>query len=91
MTKDELFESLRKHMLEELHLEDVTEEDITPDTQLFNEDEGLGLDSLDAVELVTLIEKHYGVEIEEPKEVRQHFASMDTLTSFILASLPASK
>jgi acyl carrier protein len=88
MTKSDIFESLKKHMLEDLYLEDVTEDDIQPETHLFDEHEGLGLDSLDAVELVTLIEKYYAIQITNPAEVKEYFFSMDTLSDYIFRNAP---
>lgn len=88
MTKHELIDDLRKHILAELPLEDVTEDDIQPDTLLFDQD-GLGLDSLDAVELVVIIEKYYGVAITDPEIAKTAFKDLDVLADYILAHLPA--
>jgi acyl carrier protein len=74
-------ESLKKILIEELNLEDLTPEEIKDDTPLFGE--GLGLDSLDAVELVVLLEKHFGVEVKNLDEGRAAFQSINTLVSFI--------
>lgn len=74
-------ENLKKILVEELNLEDVTPEDIEDDAPLFGE--GLGLDSLDAVELVVLLEKHFGVEIQSLDEGREAFQSINTLVAFI--------
>lgn len=84
MTKNELMEDLKKHIFAELPLEGVTEDDLKPDTMLFDAD-GLGLDSLDAVELVVLLEKHYGVIIKDAGASREIFTSLSTLADFILA------
>lgn len=83
MTKIELMEDLKKHILEELPLEGVSWDDLIPDTMLFDAD-GLGLDSLDAVELVMLLEKYYGVIIEDAEASRKIFTSLSTLADFIL-------
>ena len=74
-------EKLKKILVEELNLEDMTAEEIEDSTPLFGE--GLGLDSLDAVELVVLIQKHFGIEIQDMEEGREAFESVETLAGFI--------
>ena len=75
-------ENLKKILIEELNLEDLTpEEEFEDDAPLFGE--GLGLDSLDAVELVVLLEKHFGVEVKNLDEGRAAFQSINTLVAFI--------
>ena len=89
MTKNELIDDLRKNILAELPLEDITEDDIQADTLLFDADEGLGFDSLDAVELVVVVEKHYGVAINDPDIAKAVFKNLDVLSDYILNNLPA--
>ncbi len=76
-----LQEQLKKMLVEELNLEDIDLDDIKDDEPLFGE--GLGLDSLDAVELVVLVEKHFGVEIKDMDEGRVAFRSINSLAAFI--------
>mgnify|MGYP005756748081 CR=1 FL=1 len=65
-----------------LALEDVAPEDIDPEAPLFNE--GLGLDSIDALELGLALQKRYGVALSaDSQETRQHFASVRALSAFV--------
>lgn len=82
MEEQELIEKLRAEIIKQLNLEDVKPEDINPDAALFGE--GLGLDSIDALELIVLLEKNYGIKIEDPKDGKRIFASIRTLAKFIL-------
>lgn len=72
---------LKEMIIEELNLEDLTPEEIGDNEPLFGE--GLGLDSLDAVELVVQVKKHFGVEIKDMEEGREAFQSIETLAALI--------
>lgn len=74
-------EKLKQVLIEDLNLEDVEPEEIEDDMALFGD--GLGLDSLDAVELVVIIQKHFGVEIKDMEEARPAFQTISTLAQFI--------
>lgn len=76
-----LKEALKKAIVADLNLEDVNPEEIADDAPLFGD--GLGLDSLDAVELVVLLQKYFGVEIKDMEEGREAFTSIDALAAFI--------
>ncbi|PLX71590.1 MAG: acyl carrier protein [Desulfuromonas sp.] len=77
----EIKEKLKQVLIEDLNLEDVTPDDIGDDEPLFGD--GLGLDSLDAVELVVIVQKHFGVEIKDMDEGRPALQSINTLAAFI--------
>jgi acyl carrier protein len=79
-------EQLKKIIIEELNLEDISPEDIKDDEPLFGE--GLGLDSLDAVEIVVLLEKHFGVEVNSLDEGKEAFRSINALTAYIEERMP---
>jgi len=75
-------ESLKKILIRYLNLEDITPDDINDNDALFD-DNGLGLDSVDAIELVLAIEKEYGVKISDSKLYSSIFASVQSLLNYI--------
>lgn len=77
----ELENELKTIIIRDLKLPDIKPEDISDDSALFGE--GLGLDSLDAVELVVLLQKHYQVEIKDMTVAREAFASVKSLADYI--------
>jgi acyl carrier protein len=87
MEENELIDKLRKEIIQQLNLEDLNADDIDPDAALFGE--GLGLDSIDALELIVLLEKNYGIKIEDPKDGKKIFASIRTMANYILANQKA--
>jgi acyl carrier protein len=80
---DALIEKLKAQIIEQLNLVEVKPEEINADSPLFGE--GLGLDSIDALELIVLLEKHYGIKIEDPKDGKTIFQSLRTMAEFIKA------
>ncbi len=79
-----LFEELKEQLIEALNLEDMTPADIDTDAPLFGE--GLGLDSIDALEIIIILEKNYGVKLPNAQEARPYFKSIRTLAEFIEAN-----
>ena len=78
---DELVDQLRSQIIEALNLEDWKPEQIDPAAPLFGE--GLGLDSIDALELVVMLEKHYGLRITDMEIGRKAFSSVNALAQFV--------
>ena len=78
---DELVDQLRRQIIEALNLEDWKPEQIDPAAPLFGE--GLGLDSIDALELVVMLEKHYGLRITDMEIGRKAFSSVNALAQFV--------
>jgi len=77
--------TIRRLIVEALQLEDVTPEEIDPEEPLFG-DAGLGLDSIDALELGVAIRKAFGIKIESvTEEIKAHFFSVRTLAAFVAA------
>lgn len=78
---EELIEQLKVQIIKQLNLEDVEPGDIDPEEPLFGN--GLGLDSIDALELIVLLEKEYGIKIENPKDGQKIFFSVKSMAEFI--------
>ena len=78
---EELVLELKKQIIEVLNLEEMTPEDIDTDSPLFGE--GLGLDSIDALELIVLLEKKYGIRLANPAEGKAIFKSVGSIADFV--------
>ncbi len=78
-------EELKRTIIENLKLEDIEVNDIEDDMPLFGED-GLGLDSVDSIELVLTLEKEFGVKVADSKEYETIFATTKTLLDYINAN-----
>lgn len=78
----ELKEELKEKIIEALNLEDIVITDLEDDAPLFGED-GLGLDSIDALELIVLLEKNYGIKISDPKEGKNIFKSVNVMADYV--------
>ena len=75
-------EQLKEVLIKNLKLEDIDVSDIEDDMALFG-DEGLGLDSVDSIELVLTLEKEFGVKVADSKEYEKIFVSVKTLLDYI--------
>jgi acyl carrier protein len=78
---DALILELKKEIIEVLNLEEVKPEDIDENAPLFGE--GLGLDSIDALELIVLMEKNYGIKLNNASEGRDIFKSVRVMAEYI--------
>ena len=80
---EELILELKKAIIEALNLEEVKPEDIDNDAPLFGD--GLGLDSIDALELIVLMEKRYGIKLQDPAAGRAIFRTIHVMADYIAA------
>ena len=78
---EELILELKKKIIEALNLEEMTPDDIDADEALFGD--GLGLDSIDALELIVLLEKDYGIKLANPAEGKAIFKSIRTIAEYV--------
>lgn len=78
---DKLIFELKEEIIEILNLEGMTPDDIDNELPLFGD--GLGLDSIDALELIVLMEKNYGIKIEDPNKGREIFKSINSMATYI--------
>ena len=85
MEKGTLIEELRSLIIKSLKLDDIMPADIDPAAPLFGS--GLGLDSIDALELVVGLEKTYGIRIPDEDVGKEAFASVDALADYILKNI----
>jgi acyl carrier protein len=79
-----LIEELKVKLIEQLKLEDIEPSDIDASQPLFGD--GLGLDSIDALELIVLMERDYGIKISDPQEGKAVFATLTTMAEYIKAN-----
>ncbi|MCH2045185.1 MAG: phosphopantetheine-binding protein [Saprospiraceae bacterium] len=78
---NQLIEQLKVQIIQQLNLEDVEPQEINEDEVLFGGD--LGLDSIDALELIVLLEREYGIKIKNQEEGKEVFVSVRTIAEFI--------
>lgn len=72
---------LKEKIIEQLNLEDLSVEEINNEDLLFGDE--IGLDSIDALELIVLLEKDYGIKLTDPTKGKEVFTSIETMAQFI--------
>jgi acyl carrier protein len=82
MEAEELKANLKTQIIKYLNLLDITPEDIKDDTPLFGEE--LGLDSIDSIELIVLLEREYGIKITNPTEGRKVLVDVNHMADYIM-------
>lgn len=83
---DELIYTLKQEIIKRLNLEGLTPEELDENAPLFGPD--FGLDSIDALELIVMLDKNYKIKIEDPKEGRKVFQSVRTIAEYIQEHQP---
>lgn len=78
---EELILELKRQIIEVLNLEEMTPEDIDENDALFGD--GLGLDSIDALELIVMLEKKYGIRLSNPAEGKEIFTSIAKIADYV--------
>ena len=79
-----LQQELKEKIIAVLNLEDINPSDISNEDPLFGD--GLGLDSIDALELIVLLDKDYGIKLTDPKEGKHIFQSITTMADYVEAN-----
>lgn len=82
---NDLKRKLKELLIERLKFEDMTPDDIPDDQPLFAG--GLGLDSIDALEIVVMLESEFGIKVKNETSARDSFRSVSTLAQFVEAKL----
>lgn len=78
---EDLIQQLKEQIIDVLNLEEMTPDEIDADAPLFGD--GLGLDSIDALELIVLLEKQYGIKLANPAEGKTIFKSVASIADFV--------
>ena len=81
---DALKQELKERIINALNLEDISIDDIQDNDPLFGD--GLGLDSIDALELIVLLDKEYGIKLADPKLGKDIFQSVETMAQYVAAN-----
>ncbi|EDZ63719.1 acyl carrier protein [Sulfurimonas gotlandica GD1] len=83
MDIEQLKHDLKEMIITECEKEDITPDEIENDVELFSDESGLELDSLDALQISMSIQKKYGIRLVDPKEFRRVVTTIDALSEFI--------
>ena len=78
---EELILTLKEQIIDALNLEEITPEDIDNEAPLFGD--GLGLDSIDALELIVILDRFYGIKLANPAEGKEIFKNITTIADYI--------
>ena len=78
---EELILTLKEQIIDALNLEEIAPEDIDNEAPLFGE--GLGLDSIDALELIVILDRYYGIKLANPAEGKEIFKSISTIAEYV--------
>lgn len=78
---EELIKTIKLQIIDALNLEGMTPDQIDNDAPLFGE--GLGLDSIDALELIVILDKCYGIKLKSPAEGKEVFKSVSCIANFV--------
>ena len=78
---NELIQTLKEQILDALNLEEITPDDIDNNEPLFGA--GLGLDSIDALELIVILDRHYGIKLANPAEGKEIFKSISSIADYV--------
>ena len=78
---EELIYTLKEQIIDALNLEEITPEDIENDAPLFGD--GLGLDSIDALELIVILDRFYGIKLANPAEGKAIFKNVATIADYV--------
>ena len=81
MEKEQLKQQVKEQIIKFLNLNNVKPEDIKDDEPLFGE--GLGLDSIDSIELIVMLSREYGINIQDPKEGRKILTTVNKMVDYI--------
>ena len=78
---NELIQTLKEQIIDALNLEEITPAEIDNDAPLFGD--GLGLDSIDALELIVILDRHYGIKLANPAEGKAIFKSVSSIADYV--------